>query len=67
MDSCEQLELVLAICLVISEVLPFMSQKESCNGIINTIFCILKKNKCEKADIEQAIAVVAPRHRSTSL
>ena len=70
MNECETLELVLAICLVISEALPFLSKNDSCNGIINTIFCLIKKNECKKPDIENAVAVYPPditRHRSTSL
>ena len=71
MNECEQLELVLAICLIISEALPFLSKSDSCNGIINTLFCLIKKKDCKKPDIEEgAVAVYPPdipRHRSTSL
>ncbi len=42
--ECENVELLLSILLIISEILPFIKNKDSCNGVINTLFCLLKKN-----------------------
>tara|TARA_R110002110_G_scaffold247228_1_gene463538 strand:- start:4884 stop:5063 length:180 start_codon:yes stop_codon:yes gene_type:complete len=44
------LDIVLGGMLLISEVLPFIKNKESCNGIVNTILCAFLK--C-RDDIEE--------------
>ena len=63
MEDCEKLELVLAILLGISELLPFIKNKESCNGIINTIFCMVKKGEQCK-DIEDDKPIIINRKKS---
>jgi len=60
MDECEKLELTLSILLLISEVLPFVFGKDSCNGILNTIFCMLKKNdECRQIPDHISVATIA--------
>ena len=56
MVECENIELTLAILLIISEMLPFIKNNDSCNGILNTLFCMLKISE-ECSNIDDASSV----------
>tara|TARA_R110002074_G_scaffold96823_1_gene210290 strand:+ start:833 stop:1012 length:180 start_codon:yes stop_codon:yes gene_type:complete len=51
MTECDYFQqLVLGVLFIISELLPFINNKESCNGIANTLVCALMKCKDENPD-----------------
>ena len=60
MNTCENLELLLALLLAISEALPFIKDKQSCNGIINTVWCMLKKGKCKEVPASPTPTLTPP-------
>ena len=52
--GCGGISLIISImptmALIISEILPYVKEKNKCNGIIQTIVCLLGKNECISID-----------------
>ena len=73
--ECGSISIALAILptigLIISEILPYISKSDKCNGLLQTLICAIKhivnKEPCSSEDIQQVIQNFTPTNSPRNL